>query len=198
MAILHRRGRAIWIVDVQDAALRERRAAAVASRALHDAATGKRVLGIAVDLDRAAFVRGDQQRLGRTGEFEHRRVLLRNAGNLIFRTARQRNDLVLLVAMATGASDPSEGQAGAHQLKEIAARQRIGAVGVGALSGRELVALVALVLSCVLALGETAPVTAVIDSDRSRHSFGSSVGGAVVVVHGRHPGRPCKISRGAS
>ena len=66
---------------------------------------------------------------------------------------------------ATRAGDASECQAGAHQLEEVTARQRIGTVGVGALAGRELIALIALVLSCVLALGETAPVTAVIDSD---------------------------------
>ena len=202
VAILHRSRRAIRIVDVQDAALRERRATAVTSGALHDAATREWMLGIAVDLDRTAFVGRDEQCLRCTGEFEHRGVLLRIAGNHVFRTARERDDLVLFVAMATRARNAGKRETRAHQLEKITTRQRIGPVGVRAGAGWKLIALVALIFSCALELGETAPVTAVVDSDGGRRRVGSSVGGsvvgAVVVVHGRHPGRPGEISGGAS
>ena len=135
--VIRRRAlRAIRVVEVEDARLGERRRAGAALGPGDDPAARERVLGVAVELDRAALERGREHRVTDPAELERRGVLLGQARRLIFGPPRQGDDLLLLVAPAR--TDPRERHRRAHQLEEVAARQRI--LGRLVRPGRELVA----------------------------------------------------------
>src|SRR5690606_8522553 len=126
LTVAERRLRAVRIVEVQDARLRERRRTRVALRARQDRTARERVLRVAVDVDRAALERGRHERLRCATELERRRVLERRARDLVLGAARQRDDLFLLVAAAARAGrETGEAHARAHQVEEVAARHRI-------------------------------------------------------------------------
>jgi hypothetical protein len=133
--------RAIGIEQVKDRRLRERADAGVARRARHDAAAVERVLGVAVEVDRPSFIRRRDQRVRHPAELERGRVLQRLARRLVLGPARERDDLFLLVALTArrDGAEAGEAHARAHQVEEVAARQRVDRRRlVGA--GRELLA----------------------------------------------------------
>src|SRR5699024_6009540 len=103
LALVQDRLRAIRIIEVQDRALRERRHAGMALRARLDRATRERMVGIAVDVNRATLEGGRDDRLRGATELERRRVVEDLARDVTVGAAAQRNDLFLLVATATRA-----------------------------------------------------------------------------------------------
>lgn len=78
------------------------------------------VLGVALDLDRAAFTRGDEQAGGEAGERHAGRVVQRVArGDLRRRLRVRHHPLILRAGAARG--DAGQGERRAHQLHELAA-----------------------------------------------------------------------------
>ena len=167
LALPHREARTGRVVELEHRRLRERVAGALIER----------MVGVALDLERAAIEALDEQAARDAAQLHRGRVVDRDAGRAVRRTRRVGNDRRLGHAAARRKAHTREGEGRAHhpqELPAVVALEAIGAFG-------ELALHVLTELGRVRAVFEAAPVGPAL-SHRHRSAVGGLASGAAFGV----------------